>query len=573
MPERHEHRPEGRSPSSKVRAERDRFVAFAFCNADILLELDSHYVVTYAGGATVALTGRPSGGLLGLPIFDLVPESDRDILRKLLNRAANGQRLEQATVHLVGPSGHVFPLIFGGYYLSDLGGHYFLALRMEGAQSADALTAVSRDAETGLLFSDDFSETGAALLRQAIGVGESPVFTVFDLKGLGGLRARLDAESRAELMSTLGSFLRENALGEDAAGSLGEDSYGLLHDANLDVKRLETRIDQMAISVDPERRGIEVKTAAVSMGGKGLDGADAARAFVHAVKRFEKAEGEGINIDNLSQALSKQMEETVRRIGNARSVITNRAFDIAFQPIVDLTSRRIHHFEALVRFTNGAELSPFQFVHFAEEVGMVRDFDMAMCKRVIGWLDHAVKAGKDFIVAVNLSGRSLASLDFVAELLSILRQNDWLDGRMLFELTESATVADLVQTNAIIQSLRRTGFPVCLDDFGAGESAFHYLRALDVDMVKIDGSYVRDALAEPKDRYFLKSIAGLCNDLGISTIAEMIEQEKTIELLRSCNVKFGQGYLFGRPSLDITAFDVRRSAGPAARVAAARKMR
>ncbi|MFZ0693682.1 MAG: EAL domain-containing protein, partial [Alphaproteobacteria bacterium] len=127
--------------------------------------------------------------------------------------------------------------------------------------------------------------------------------------------------------------------------------------------------------------------------------------------------------------------------------------------------------------------------------------------------------------------------------------------------------------NAIIQSLRRTGFPVCLDDFGAGESAFHYLRALDVDMVKIDGSYVRDALAEPKDRYFLKSIAGLCNDLGISTIAEMIEQEKTIELLRSCNVKFGQGYLFGRPSLDITAFDVRRSAGPPARVAAARKMR
>ena len=96
MPERHEHRPEGRSPSSRVRAERDRFVAFAFCNADILLELDSHYVVTYAGGATVALTGRPSGGLLGLPIFDLVPESDRDVLRKLLNRAANGQRLEQA---------------------------------------------------------------------------------------------------------------------------------------------------------------------------------------------------------------------------------------------------------------------------------------------------------------------------------------------------------------------------------------------------------------------------------------------------------------------------------------------
>ena len=134
----------------------------------------------------------------------------------------------------------------------------------------------------------------------------------------------------------------------------------------------------------------------------------------------------------------------------------------------------------------------------------------------------------------------------------------------MFELTESATIADLDQTNVVIQSLRKNGFRICLDDFGAGESAFHYLRALDVDMVKIDGSYVRDALAKSKDRCFLKSIAGLCNDLKISTIAEMIEQEKTIELLRSCGVRFGQGYLFGRPSLDITSFDTRRSEGPPA---------
>lgn len=562
------HRPEVHAPPGGIRGERDRFVAFAFCTADILLEIDTRYQITYAGGATVALTGRPSGGLIGTSVFDLFPASEQPVLRRLLERAADGARLEQTGLHVIGTSGHALPLTLGGYYLPDLGGHYFLSLRMEEPRSPVlALQDAARDFETGLLDTAKFSETGAARLREALSRGESATLTVLDLDGLNDLRERLNTESRGELMSTLGGVLRESSLGGDAAATLGDELYGVLHETAFDVKGLESKIGKLVVGMDPEHRGIAVKTAAVSMGNTGLDGADAARAFVHAVKRFEKIEGEKLNIENMSEGLSQHMEETVRRIGSARSVITTRAFDVAFQPIVELESRRVHHFEALVRFRDGGEISPFQFVHFAEEVGMVCEFDIAMCRRVIGWLEQAYKAGMDYVVAVNLSGRSLASGDFVADLLSLLAKNDWATGRLMFELTESANIEDLAQTNTVIQKLRKSGFRVCLDDFGAGESAFHYLRALDVDMVKIDGSYVRDASAESKDRFFLKSIAGLCTDLRISTIAEMIEQEKTINLLRACGVKFGQGYLFGRPSLDITSFDARRSTGPRSRAA------
>jgi EAL domain-containing protein (putative c-di-GMP-specific phosphodiesterase class I) len=559
MQKPHDHRPHG-ALAPGMRGERDRFVAFAFCSADILLELDARHVVTYAGGATMALTGRSPAMLLGASLFDLVAPNDHDLLRGVLERAANGLRIEQTGVRLLGPSGQVYPLTLGGYYLPDLGGHYFLSLRMDGARTAPPLD-LPGDSETGLPDATGFSEKGAERLREAERQGQAPIFTLVGLEGLTRLRERLNAEARGELMWTLGSALRESSLGGDTAGNLSGDFYGLLHESTVDVKLLESKIDKIAAEADPEGRGIEVKTAAVDMGSRGLDGTDAARAFVHAVKSFEQLEGDKITIESLSQSLSSQMDETAKRIGSTRSVINARAFDIAFQPIVNLTTREIHHFEALVRFRDGESASPFQFVQFAEQVGMVREFDIAMCRRVIAWLELARKADKAYAVAVNLSGRSFGSIEFVAELHSLLKQNDWLKGQLLFEITESANIANLVQTNAIIQSLRKAGFRVCLDDFGAGESAFHYLRALDIDMVKIDGSYVRDALAQPKNRYFLKAISGLCTDLGIDTIAEMIEQEKTIALVQTCGVKFGQGYFFGRPSLDITSFDVRRSLG------------
>lgn len=572
MHESQNHRHHGSAPAPGIRGERDRFVAFAFCSADILLELDVRHVVTYAGGATMALTARPPAMLLGISLFDLVAPNDHDLLRGVLERAANGLRIEQTGIRVLGPSGQIYPLTLGGYYLPDLGGHYFLSLRMEGTRAAPVLD-VGPDSETGLPDASGFSETGAKLLRQAAFKGESPVFTLVGLEGLTKLRERLNAEARGELMWTLGSALRESSLGGDAAGNLSGDFYGLLHESSLDVKLLETRIDKIAADADPEGRGIEVKTAAVNMGGRGLDGTDAARAFVHAVKSFEQQGGESITIEALSQSLSQQMDETAKRIGSTRSVINDHAFDIAFQPIIDLATRQVHHFEALVRFRDAEFDSPFHFVHFAEQVGMVREFDIAMCRRVIAWLERAYKADQSYSVAVNLSGRSFGSIEFVAELHALLKQHDWLKGRLLFEITESANIANLVQTNAVIQSLRNAGFRVCLDDFGAGESAFHYLRAFDIDMVKIDGSYVRDALAQPKNRYFLKAIAGLCTDLKIDTIAEMIEQEKTIALVRACGVKFGQGYFFGRPSLDITSFDARRSLGTRAETAAAGRRR
>ena len=160
MHESHSHRHHGSAPAPGIRGERDRFVAFAFCSADILLELDARHVVTYAGGATMALTGRAPAMLLGASLFDLVAPNDHDLLRGVLERAANGLRIEQTGIRVLGPSGQIYPLTLGGYYLPDLGGHYFLSLRMEGAQAAPEID-LGADTESGLPDAAAFSEKGA----------------------------------------------------------------------------------------------------------------------------------------------------------------------------------------------------------------------------------------------------------------------------------------------------------------------------------------------------------------------------------------------------------------------------
>jgi len=186
-------------------------------------------------------------------------------------------------------------------------------------------------------------------------------------------------------------------------------------------------------------------------------------------------------------------------------------------------------------------------VVFAEDTGLVGELDLAILERAIAFMRAGAGSEPSLRFAVNLSGRSLSSPAMAARLLRLIGLAADLRGRLLFELTESAAIADLAAVNAVIQEIRGRGHPVGIDDFGAGAAAFHYLRALKVDHVKIDGSYVREAATNAESLPFLRAITQLCRELKIATVAEHIEDEATANLLRVYNVRYGQGYYFGRP--------------------------
>jgi EAL domain-containing protein (putative c-di-GMP-specific phosphodiesterase class I) len=261
---------------------------------------------------------------------------------------------------------------------------------------------------------------------------------------------------------------------------------------------------------------------------------------------------------SLSDALGHMMTDTVEAVNYIKEVSKSQSFDLVFMPICDLRGGMVHHFEVLTRFTDPRySQTPYHLISRAEEVGVVADFDLAVCRKAA-----AIVLGDSLgrhlpTVAVNLSGASIADAAFVKSLHRLLDEDPGLAGRLMFEITESAQIEDLPGVNVAIQELRERGFKVCLDDFGAGAASFDYLNMLDVDIVKFDGPVVRRACSTPKGNELLGAMAEMCTKMSVSTIAEMVEDKKMANQIFYCGIDFGQGWHFGKPDADPMSFAER----------------
>ncbi len=144
-------------------------------------------------------------------------------------------------------------------------------------------------------------------------------------------------------------------------------------------------------------------------------------------------------------------------------------------------------------------------------------------------------------VAINVSGHSISDPKFCDNLNKLLTRHFGLEDHLSLEITESAEISDLKGVNQAIQEFRRVGFKVALDDFGAGAASFDYLNSFDVDTVKFDGPVVSRAVKTRKGKAFLKSMATLCHEIEIETIAEMVEDAPLADFLKQCGIELGQG--------------------------------
>jgi EAL domain-containing protein (putative c-di-GMP-specific phosphodiesterase class I) len=521
--------------------------------------------VIFAGGPWGALIGRDAATLKGLALNDLIAEQDRSLVHELLGLARKKGRIENAAVRLQGARGATQPLSFSGYRLDELGGHYFLAFRIgTPARVGSADTPVTRDAESGLYDAESFSSVVAERARAGAEAeaGEGPdergKMTLIALPEYEALQGRMDAESQHALINTMGAYLKANSVDGDTAARISDDRFGLVHEDDLDLEELQEKIGDFTKEADPTGQGIEVEAATVEVDSETASDEDLANGLVYAINQFRSAEGSDFSVRQLSTNLSSLVSQAANSVKAFKKVVADAEFEVALQPIIDVLSGQIHHYEALVRFASAdGEQSPYEQIVFAEETGLIQEFDLAMAHKVVEWLDRSPRNSKTS-VAVNVSGHSVASLDYISGLHKLLTENLWLRGRMLFEITESARMTDLAAANQFIQRLRGEGFPVCLDDFGAGAANFQYLSTMEVDVVKLDGSAVRNAQEARKGKAFLKSLVSLCRDLGVETIAEMVDDKKGLDFIRECGVQYVQGYLFGKPNTDVKTFEKLR---------------
>jgi EAL domain-containing protein (putative c-di-GMP-specific phosphodiesterase class I) len=222
------------------------------------------------------------------------------------------------------------------------------------------------------------------------------------------------------------------------------------------------------------------------------------------------------------------------------AAIRDRDFALAYQPVVALADGALHHHEVLVRF--GSEGSPFPLIRMAEELDLIAPLDLAVLEEALRVLDGS----PGLVLAVNVSGRSLMSEAYVVQALALLTAHPQARGRLMFELTESAAVEDLALADRRLQALRAAGCEVCLDDFGAGAASLAYLQQLTLDVVKIDGRYIRDLQHGGREATFVRHLVNMCGELGVRTLAEMVETPDAEDAVRRAGVDYAQGWLYGR---------------------------
>ncbi|MBI5598390.1 MAG: EAL domain-containing protein [Deltaproteobacteria bacterium] len=225
-------------------------------------------------------------------------------------------------------------------------------------------------------------------------------------------------------------------------------------------------------------------------------------------------------------------------------------FEAWLQPIMDIKTGEAHCYEALARMRDedGTIIMPGAFIETAERFGLVNLIDRAIAEKVMMLQARLSREGRHLSFCVNLSGKSLAD----AELLRFLDKKTVETGAaassIVFEITETAAVENLDVAKKFIEGGKALGYRFSLDDFGVGFTSFLYLRELDVDHIKIDGSFVRKLSENENDRLFVKAIVDVAKGMKILTVAEFVENEGSLEVLKTIGVDYAQGYLIGKPA-------------------------
>ncbi|MEM8948282.1 MAG: EAL domain-containing protein [Pseudomonadota bacterium] len=518
------------SPSKRdaiLRLQRDRFIGFAFAGGDLLIEADLSGTITYVVGAAQTISGHSDKEMIGQKLTDLVMPGLVESVARFLQDLGELGRAQPCRVGFEGVGGRW--LVMSGHVSEERSDVLQLSFRFDLPEPVDT---------NAILDAGHFKNQ---LMEHLQPSSDAPTLTMLDLSELETWSEDAAQSCRHEIGKSLKGLCAEDS----ATGWLDDGVLGIVQQNEMDIDVLEATVRTHSKVADPKGIGLTPKAASLSMNSNGLHPGDAAQTLLYAINRFAETKGKGFSIGSLQDGFDRMVKETVQRVVEVRDTVNNDDVELNFQPIVDLKSGLAHHYEVLSRLKDGQ--SPFDLVCFAEQVGLVADFDLMVCRRVIAMLD--ARERRTIPLAINLSARSMESRAFGQALITLLSKFPKMRGQVMFELTESAAITDPEPVAGLITALRNKSYRVCLDDFGSGAAAFHYLRAFSFDYVKIDGMYVRSY--GKRDRGILKGMAALCKELGVTSVAEMIETKVQADRLQRLGIDLGQGYFFGRPMAEL----------------------
>ena len=519
-----------------IKKERERFVAFAFAAAEIFFEIDADGKILFEGGASERLSSNRQA-LIGANVFERVHADDRDIMMAMMEHLDYKGRIGPMPLRFKLDDGRDIALRLFALRMPEKEKRTFLALR------AAPLSSLAKDGvadpATGLLTKDKFLELTSKTMREDKG---QLYMTAVKVDGLEEARDKFGSQRAEKLLRRIAAHLRTVSADGATASQIGDSEFAFLHRSKPDG-------DQVIKAIHNSDQALDLATQSATISNDQTVAEDEVLRTLNYILTKFCEDPTACDFATVAGAYESLATETQRRLEKIRSTIETGSFKMAFQPIVSLKDGSVHHHEVLSRFFDDEDNTPPRdIIKFAEDVGIIEEFDLSLSRKAIDYIQKMRRLNSPLTLSLNISGRTLDNGRMVDTLIDTLLKAEDVSRSIILELTEAKSIKNLEKVEKILTDLKAGGYRICLDDFGAGAAGYQFLRTFNVDIVKIDGAYIREMSKADYRPTFLLSMVRLCDDLGIQTIGEHVENRFQADFLRSLGVKYGQGYYFGRPT-------------------------
>ncbi|MEM8490317.1 MAG: EAL domain-containing protein [Pseudomonadota bacterium] len=500
------------------------------------------------------------------PLLEIVAAEDREPLREFLvacatNTTANSSMEVACNAH----DGSVRRISFHPSAIRSRDGDLrYLVLLANDVTESRAMTdqlayQANYDELTGLLnrraFADHL-ETAAAEVETG-----TPAYLMFlDLDQFKVVNDTCGHAAGDELLRTVASLIQNCVRSDDTAARLGGDEFGLIIlgcDQETALRRAEAireNVEQLAFHWEDQTFRIGVSIGVVPISDRAVDFSELqqlADAACYAAKRAGRNRVHLVTDE--ADAVYEQRGE-MRWVQKLNEAIDNNRLVLFGQRIVSLaeSDSGSEHLEILLRMIdrdNGRLIPPGAFMPAAERYCMQGRLDVWVLEHLIGLLteqDKQAIKGQQFWI--NLSGASISDRNTSDTLIRLVRSSGLPAGCLNFEITESAVVRQVSDAEHMIESLRALGCRFALDDFGSGLSSFGHLKLLEVDVLKIDGQFVRGINTNRTDQIFVRSLIDIAHEMNLKTVVEFVESDEIMSTVSALGSDYAQGFCLHRPA-------------------------
>jgi diguanylate cyclase (GGDEF)-like protein len=412
----------------------------------------------------------------------------------------------------------------------------------------------TRDELTGHINRTSLRTELSTAIETARAENRSCAYLVASIDRLAAINDAYGFGASDEAIVCVGERIAGSLRGSDVIGRTAGNKFGVIvgncteREIALVAERLRAAVRSEVIST---RGGMVSATISVGAVCLPASASSSQEAMLRAEEALDHARAKGRDGFALYAKSPQRETARLRLMAIADEVVAalhEKRLVFAYQPIVGAKTRKPVHYECLLRMRrdDGTVVSAGAFIPAAEQLGLVRLVDRHALEMTVGSLHE----NPHLSLAVNVSGTTAGDPSWLQSFVNYVRANQPVANRMIVELTETAALHDFEESARFISNLRELGCRVAIDDFGAGYTSFRNLQMLRVDMVKIDGAYIRGLSESPDNQIFVRTLVDLAKNFNLETVAEWVSSDADAALLEKFGVDYFQGFHLGEPQLE-----------------------